>query len=156
MNCHKLITPASSVPDKEMKPDQIPRSRSVLLPQSPPPNPLQGQQLSWVFFFFWWACTWPALVSKLSLLKKIFIFGCTGSSLMLVGFLSLGWVGATHSGGFSYCSRHKGSVVVAHGLSCPLACGNLTSWTRDWTSVPCTGRWILNHSPLGSSQLSWF
>ena len=46
-------------------------------------------------FFFWWACTWPALVSKLSLLKKIFIFGCTGSSLMLVGFLSLGWVGAT-------------------------------------------------------------
>ena len=32
------------------------------------------------------------------------------------------------------------SLVVARGLSCPVACG-----TRDRTCVPCIGRQILNH-----------
>ena len=51
-----------------------------------------------------------------------------------------------HSGGFSSCGAqalgHVGSVVVAHGLSFSIACGILP---RDQTSVPCIGRWTLNH-----------
>ena len=35
-----------------------------------------------------------------------------------------------------------GSVVVAHGLSCPEACG--ITLDRDQTRVPCIGRLILN------------
>ena len=31
---------------------------------------------------------------------------------------------------------------MAHGLSCSPACGILPA--RDWTHVPCIGRWILN------------
>ena len=37
--------------------------------------------------------------------------------------------------------EHASSVLVAHGISCPEAYG----MTRDWTHIPCTGRWILNH-----------
>ena len=33
-------------------------------------------------------------------------------------------------------------VVVAHGLGCSWHVGS--SQTRDWTHVPCIGRWILN------------
>ena len=40
-------------------------------------------------------------------------------------------------------SRHAGSVVVAHGPSCSVACGS--SQTRARTHVPCIGRQILNH-----------
>ena len=45
------------------------------------------------------------------------------------------------------------SVLGLHGdrwaslgalLSCPEACGNLISLTRDWTFIPCAGKWILN------------
>ena len=35
------------------------------------------------------------------------------------------------------------SVVVAQGLSRPLACRSFQ--TRNRTPVPCIGRWILNH-----------
>ena len=35
------------------------------------------------------------------------------------------------------------SLVAACGLSCPRVCGILG--TRDQISVPCIGRWILNH-----------
>ena len=38
-----------------------------------------------------------------------------------------------------------GSVVVARGLSCPPACGNPSSLTRDQTPVPRIGRQILYH-----------
>ena len=38
-------------------------------------------------------------------------------------------------------SRAQGSVVMAHGLSCSVACGS--SWVRDQTLVSCIGRWIL-------------
>ena len=31
------------------------------------------------------------------------------------------------------------------GCSCPIACGNLSSRTRDRTRVPCIARWILGH-----------
>ena len=39
--------------------------------------------------------------------------------------------------------QRAGSVVVAHGLSCSVACG--ISQTRARTRVPCVGRRILNH-----------
>ena len=52
-------------------------------------------------------------------------------------------------------SRYLGSVVVEHGLQGAQAqlwcmgvvvpCHVGSSWTRDRTHVPCTGRWILNH-----------
>ena len=35
------------------------------------------------------------------------------------------------------------SVVVAHGVVAPWLVGS--SQTRDWTPVPCIGRWLLNH-----------
>ena len=43
----------------------------------------------------------------------------------------------------SHVAEHglQGSVFVRHGLSCPTA----SSWTRDQTHIPCTGRWILIH-----------
>ena len=40
-------------------------------------------------------------------------------------------------------SRCAGSVVVAHGLSCSVACGIFPDRAR--THVPCIGRQILNH-----------
>ena len=67
----------------------------------------------------------------------LFIFGCTGSSLLHVGFLELRLVGATlhcgarasHCRGFSCCRAWalgaQASVVVAHGLS---SCG---SWALE-------------------------
>ena len=40
--------------------------------------------------------------------------------------------------------QYAGSVVVAHGLSCPKAMWE-SSWTRDQTSVLCFARQILNY-----------
>ena len=40
------------------------------------------------------------------------------------------------------CSA-RASGVVAHGLSCPMACRS--SWAKDQSCVPCIGRRILNH-----------
>ena len=67
----------------------------------------------------------------------IFICGCVVSSLLCAGFLQLWRVGATlrcsawasHCSGFSCCGAWalgaRASVVVAHGLSCSVACGIL-------------------------------
>ena len=51
-------------------------------------------------------------------------------------------------------SRHAGSVVVAHGLSCSIACR--ISQPRDWTHVRCIGRWILNHWTTREAPTSCF
>ena len=51
-----------------------------------------------------------------------FNFDCTGSSL-----------------------QYAGSLVVLGGFSYPVEYGILGSPPRDWTCVPCIGRWILNH-----------
>ena len=40
-------------------------------------------------------------------------------------------------------SRHAGSVVVAHGPSCSVACGIFPD--QGSTPCPCIGRQILNH-----------
>ena len=46
---------------------------------------------------------------------------------------------------------NTGSVVVAHGLSCPV--GHVgSSWTRDGTHVPCFGGQILNHYTTREAQ----
>ena len=43
-----------------------------------------------------------------------------------------------------------GSVVVMHGLRCSMACGIFL--TRDGATVPCIGRWILNHQIMREAQ----
>ena len=79
----------------------------------------------------------------------LFIFGCVGSSLLRACFLQLRRAGATRRCGAlaSHCGasscygawalgtrasvvvarglQSAGPVVVAHGLHCPAACGNL-------------------------------
>ena len=53
---------------------------------------------------------------------------------------------ASCCGGFSCCGVWATwclSVAAALSLVAPLHGGS--SWTRDWTSVPCIGRQILNH-----------
>lgn len=44
-----------------------------------------------------------------------------------------------------------GSLVVVYRLSCPAACRNLGSPTRDRTQIPCIGKKILNSGPPGKS-----
>ena len=75
----------------------------------------------------------------------LFIFGCVGSSSLCKGFLQLRQAGATlHRGARAFSlsrplllrstsSRCAGSVVVAHGPSCSLACGIFP----DQGSSPC-------------------
>ena len=61
--------------------------------------------------------------------------------------MSLAAAHASHFHGFSYCRAWAlgvwASVVVAHGFSCPLACGIFLE--QGWNHVPFTGRWIPNH-----------
>ena len=62
-----------------------------------------------------------------------------------MGF-SLWWLFLLQSMG----SRHMGSVVAAHGASCPTACRNF----MDRTCVPCIGRQVLNQgSPIISLNM---
>ena len=68
-----------------------------------------------------------------------------------VGF-SLRWLLLLLSMGCKACrlQYRLGSVVVAPGLSCPAHAES--SWTRDWTLVPCIGRQIFNHWPTKEVQ----
>ena len=93
-------------------------------------------------------------------LKKLFvylfIFGCTESSLLCVGFLLLWRVGATlccdvlasHSRGFSCCKAQvlgaRATVVVAYGLRYSVACGIFL----DQGSNLCPLPWQVNSHPL--------
>ena len=100
-------------------------------------------------------------IPSIHILENLFFiyfisFGCTGSSLLFVGFPWLWWAGAilcysawaSHRSGFSCCgeqnlgcmgftSWHMGSVVVAYGLGCCDACGIL----RDQGLNPHTLHW---------------
>ena len=92
----------------------------------------------------------------------IYLFiGCIGSSLLCAGFLQLQRAGVTlrysarasHCGGFSCCGaralgawasvvvarglQSAGSVIVAHRLSCSMACGIFP----DQGSNPCPLHW---------------
>ena len=84
----------------------------------------------------------------------LFIFGCTVSALLCAGFLQVRWVGPSHCGGFSCWGPSapgaQASVVAVLGLwlwHMGLVAPRhvKSSWTRDQTHVPCTGRQILNH-----------
>ena len=85
----------------------------------------------------------------------MYAFGCTGSLLLCVGFLSLQGAGVCTSScvGFSLRwllllqnmgSRYLDSVVVAQGLSCPAACGLFP----DQKSNPCPLHWQAGSYPL--------
>ena len=84
-----------------------------------------------IFFrnlFFFWLCWVLAAVNRLSLV----VVSESYSSLHRMG---------SHCGGFSCGARSqqlwlKGLVDPQHVES---------SWTRNGTHVPCTGRWILIH-----------
>ena len=72
-------------------------------------------------------CTWPFS----SCGEQRLLFGCGEQ--------------ASHCSGFSWQSRGsraQASVVVAHGLKCPRACGGFLD--QD-SNVSCIGRQILNH-----------
>ena len=62
---------------------------------------------------------------------ELFSFGCAGSSLLPMGFLQLRCAGLSLQ--WLLLMRSTGSVVVAHGLSCPVACAIFP----DQGSNPC-------------------
>ena len=97
-------------------------------------------------------CALPILISFFLNRFILFIYlfiGCVGSSvavrrLSLVaasGGYSWLWCTASHSCGFFCCGARalgaRASVVVAHGLSCSVACGIFP----DQGSNPCPLNW---------------
>ena len=84
-------------------------------------------------------------------LFHLFVFGCTGSSLLCMGFLQLQRKGAAlpfNVQGFSWgwllllwSMGTWASEAVVRGLGCPVA----SSPARHQTRVPGTGRQIPNH-----------
>ena len=93
--------------------------------------------------------TFIILFLLLGLFIYVFIYGCGASSFLCEGFLQLAASGGHSS---SWCaglslsrplllrstgSRHAGSVVVAHGPSCSVACGIFP----DQGSNPCPLHW---------------
>ena len=109
-------------------------------------------------------------------LKKLFMFGCTGSSLLLLrlslivasrvyslwctGF-PLQWLLLFWSTGFRLVGVNSWSTR-AQRLWCMdlVALRHVTSsWTRDWTRVPCIGRQILMYCTTREVQtfiwLTW-
>ena len=79
-------------------------------------------------------------------------WGCAGSLLLYV--LSLASVGRGSAlsclVGFSLWSTgsgHRGSVVVAHGLSCPMVCGIFLEQGSSWHSLALQGRFLVTGLP---------
>ena len=103
-------------------------------------------------------------------LMHLFIFGCAGSSLLYMhrctplsscgeqGPISSCGTPASHCSGFpcrAQALEHVGSVVVAHGLSCPMACGIFPD--QEWNL--CLLHWQVDSQPLdhqGSATPVWF
>ena len=98
-----------------------------------------------------------------------FFFGCTGSSLLHMGFCLVAegrgysslWCAGFSLQRLSQSTASRASVVSAHRLS---SCGtwaytpgHVKSQTRDRAGVPCIGRKILMHSRevLFLRSLSW-
>ena len=106
------------------------------------------------------------------LIFHLFIFGCDWSSMLIRLFSSFSecrlfsscGVWASHCGGFSCCRAwalehtgyrscssglsSPGSVVVAHGLSCSMACGIFP----DQGSNSCLLHWHMNSLPLSHQE----
>ena len=88
----------------------------------------------------------------------LFIFGCTGSSLLLELFPRCG-VWASSCSGFSCCGAQvpghvdvsAGSVVWCTGLVALQPLGS--SWTRDWT--PGLLHWQADFLPLSHQGSPW-
>ena len=82
---------------------------------------------------FLWLSSIPLYVfTTSSFFLILFIFGCIGSLLRRVGF-SLRWLLLL----WITDSRHGASLVVAHGLSCSVACRIFP----DQGSNPCPQHW---------------
>ena len=94
------------------------------------------------------------LSNLIGIFSNLFIFGCAGSSLLCA--LSLVAVSGSYALGVvhglllvvvSLVVKHgfwgTGSVAVAHGLCCSMACGIFQ--TKDQTGMPCIGRHVVNH-----------
>ena len=79
----------------------------------------------------------PAMAHRLATCFYLFIFGC--AVLQCMGF-SLQWLLLLQSIG----SRHTGSVVTAHRLSCPMTCGILP----EQGSNLCPLHWQMDSHPL--------
>ena len=86
-------------------------------------------------YFYFWLCWVFVSVQGLSLV----VASGGHSSSHCVG-LSLSWPLPLQSTG----SRHTGSVVVAHGPSCSMACGIFP----DQGSNPCPLHWQADSQPL--------
>ena len=77
------------------------------------------------------------------ILKKEFVYGCTGSLPLSLVAASRGcsvWCMAYHYGGFS-CAEHR--LKLCSLSTCPAACRIFP--TQDWIHVLCFSRQILNH-----------
>ena len=90
-------------------------------------------------------CMWAFSSCVLQLRRAGATLRCAVRASHCHGFSCCGaWsIGARASVVVAHRLQRAGSVVVAHGLSCSVACG--ISWTRARTHVPCIGRRILNH-----------
>ena len=91
-----------------------------------------------------------------------FIFGCTGSLLLCVGFLQLQRAGAallllSTDSRASVVVAHQlqstGSIVVAHGLSCPMACRIFSDSTQGANS--CLLYCQVDSLPLSHQGSPW-
>ena len=76
------------------------------------------------------------------------------------GLLSSCSAQASHCGGFSYGGEwavwHVGSVAVAHGLSCPMACGILAPRLGIEPLSPALAGGFLTTGPPEKSLRQWF
>ena len=96
-----------------------------------------------LFFFFnlWLLWVLPAVPKAFSSCSN------EGYSLVEVHRLLKAVASLVTTGSRAYELHSVGSAQAL------LFCGHVrSSWTRDWTHVPCSGRWILTTGQLGKSQ----
>ena len=112
-----------------------------------------------------------------SFFKDLFIYGRTESSLLCLGFLQQQWAGTTlaavprllTASSFSRCrawalgrvdwqlcpAGPRAQVQWLWSMG-PVALWHVeSSWTRDWTHVPCIGMWILIHCTTREALLGY-
>ena len=120
-----------------------------------------------LIFFFW--LRWVLVAARGIFVEAwgIFLLQCTGSSLRHAGFslvvacgFSLSSCGAQAPGhvGSVVCGTQAlslscvSSVVVAHGLSCPAACGVLVPWPGIEPASPALEGGFFTTGPPGKSH----
>lgn len=104
-----------------------------------------------ILFIHFWLCWVFVALSRLSVVVA------SGSSEVFNAE-------ASHCIGFSYWEAQalggQMSVAVVWGLSCCRLTSLValwhveSSWTRDWTCIPCIGKRVLTAGPQGKSQSS--